>query len=39
MDLGGPVMLLPNALKVLDVLGIYGKVKSQGTQLWGFRVQ
>ncbi|KAM0711086.1 hypothetical protein Q7P35_001825 [Cladosporium inversicolor] len=30
LDIGGAVMLSPNALKVLDKLGIYNTVKSEG---------
>ena len=30
LDIGGAVMLSPNALKVLDKLGVYNSVKNQG---------
>ncbi|KAJ5692261.1 hypothetical protein N7462_001684 [Penicillium macrosclerotiorum] len=30
LDIGGAIMLSPNALRVLDVVGIYNKIKSRG---------
>ncbi|KAL4988852.1 hypothetical protein BDW68DRAFT_158161 [Aspergillus falconensis] len=30
LDIGGAIMLSPNALRILDVLGVYTRIKSQG---------